>query len=83
MPPTAAMATLLSVLHARCAKAEQACSRTAALLECVFMTSSMTCRGRGGVGVSIWCVGGVRVGVRFRLGEGLPMVELEVSKGWG
>ena len=63
MPPAAAMATLLSVLHARIAKAKQACLRMASLWGCVFMTASMTCRGKGGVGVNL-CVGGVRVGVQ-------------------
>ena len=28
-----------------------------------FMTSSMACWGKGGVRLSIWCEGGVRVGV--------------------
>ena len=27
------------------------------------MTANMACWGYGGIGVSIWCVGGVRVGV--------------------
>ena len=63
MPPAAAMATWLSSLRARIAKAKRAWLRTAALLGCVFMTSSMTCRGKEELGVSIWCVGGVRVGV--------------------
>ena len=63
MPPAAAMATLLSSWLARFPKAKQAGLRTAALLGCVFMTASMACRGKGEVGVSIWCVGGVRVGV--------------------
>ena len=63
MPPAAAMATwLLSVSHARFTKAKQACSRATALSGCGFMTSSMTCRGKGGVGVSIWCVCGVQIG---------------------
>ena len=50
MPPAAAMATWLSSLHARCTKAKQACSRTAALSIFVFMTASITCRSKGAVG---------------------------------
>ena len=69
MPPAAAMATWFSVLRATLHKASQACSRTAALSGCAFMTASMACRGKGGVGVSIWCVGGVRVGVVGVIGK--------------
>ena len=64
MPPAAAMATLLSAFIARFPKIRQAFSRTAALSGCVFMTASVACRGKGGVGVGIWCVDGVRVGVQ-------------------
>ena len=53
MPPAAAMAALLSVLHDRFIKVLQAGSRTAALSGCVFMTASMTCWGKGGVVSSI------------------------------
>ena len=63
MPPAAAMATWLSVSYARFVKALQAGFRTAAFSGCVFMTASMTCWGKGRVGVSIWWVGGVRDGV--------------------
>ena len=61
MPPAAAMATLLSSWVARFPKAEQACSITGALSRCVFMTASMACWGKVGVGVSIWFVSGYRV----------------------
>ena len=50
MPPAAAMATWLSVLHARLFKALQASARMAALSGCAFMTESMACWGKGGVG---------------------------------
>ena len=45
MPPAAAMATWLSVLHARFLKNSQAFFRTAALSGCVFMTAITACRG--------------------------------------
>ena len=50
MPPAAAMVTWFSVLRATLPKTSQAFSRTAALSICVFMTASMTCWGKGGVG---------------------------------
>ena len=43
MPPAAAMATWLSVMHARRTKEMQAYSRIETLPGCVFMTASMAC----------------------------------------
>ena len=63
MPPAAAMVTTLSAFLTenpiivntrgivRFAKTPQACSRTAALSGCVFMTASVACRGKGGMEV--------------------------------
>ena len=83
MPPAAAMSTLLSSWVARFLKAKQAGLRTAALLGCVFMTASMACWGKGGIGVSIWCMGGVRVGVvgvRGKVGVTVRCLRLGISR---
>ena len=55
MLPYAITAAMLSVLNSRITRAKQACLRTAILSGYAFMTSSMNCRGKGGVGVSNWC----------------------------
>ena len=45
MPPAAAMAILLSSLHARFANAPQALLRTATFFGSLFITTSVACRG--------------------------------------
>lgn len=69
MPSACTRRKWLLALLAMFANAKQTCLRTAALLGCVFMTSSVACQGKKEGG--IWSLHGVRVRVvESRLQQG-------------